>query len=305
MNRGNRRKTTYNSRYAKRRKKLLRKKLIAVGACLVVVAAIVFVLVTLANKPSDNKKTVSEEPKSTELSTEAATEKITEKETETEQKTETKDGIIESKNGKTLYLTFDDGPSENTDEILEILDQYGVKATFFVLAIEGEEDHYKEIIERGHEIGVHSTSHDYDTVYANLDSFKEDVSYCRNLVEEATGHKLFLYRFPGGTNNEVHNVSISSCIEYLDSVELKHFDWNVSSGDAAGVTVDKEEIKNNIFEQVRGNNDEVIVVLMHDSSAKTTTVEALREYLPILIEEGFGFSKITPDTPEITFSAYD
>ncbi|MCQ2512785.1 MAG: polysaccharide deacetylase [Lachnospiraceae bacterium] len=305
MNRRTPKKTTYNRRYAKRRKKLLQRQLLMAGACMVVIAAIVFVLVALANKQPENKKTVSEKPTSTEQQTEVPTETITEKESSPEQKPETKDGVIKSKNGKTLYLTFDDGPSENTDAILDILNQYGVKATFFVLAIEGEEDHYKEILNRGHEIGVHSTSHDYGIVYANLDSFKEDVSYCRNLVEGATGHKLFLYRFPGGTNNEVHNVSISSCIEYLDSVGLKHFDWNVSSGDAAGVTVDKEEIKNNILEQVRGKSDEVMVVLMHDSYAKTTTVEALRELLPVLIEEGFGFSKITPDTPEITFSAYD
>ncbi len=278
----------------------------AAGICLVIVAAVVFLLVSIGNE-NETKKTEEPNAVETEIETEKITEKETEKTTETEpeKKADSGDGTIESKNGKTLYLTFDDGPSENTDEILDILDQYGVKATFFVLAIEGEEERYKEILERGHEIGVHSTYHDYDILYANLDAFIDDVSSCRNFIEATTGHKLFLYRFPGGTNNEVHSVPISSCIDYLESAGLKHFDWNVSSGDAAGVTVDKEEIKNNIFEQVRGSDNETMVVLMHDSIAKTTTVEALREYLPVLIEEGFGFSKITPDTPEITFTPYD
>ncbi len=297
----------YNSRYVKRRKKVLFKKLMVLGICFFVVAAIVAVLaLTVGKKKNSHLSDDKNEQIVTEIKseTEEVNEKVTEKETETEAETP-KDVIIESKNGKTLYLTFDDGPSENTNEILDILDQYGVKATFFVLAINGAEEQYKEILNRGHEIGVHSANHNYDTLYANLDAFKEDVSTCRNFLEEVTGHKIFLYRFPGGTNNEVHNVSISSCIEYLNSVGLKHFDWNISSGDAAGVTVDKEEIKNNIFEQVRGKEDEAMVVLMHDSSAKTTTVEALREYLPVLIEEGYGFSKITPNTPEIAFSPFD
>lgn len=299
-----RRKVQYNRRYARKRKKLLLRKLLAVGLSIITVGLIVTVLVLIGGRKTEIE---SQQTETKEVVETFAVETQTEKETEkvTEKKPETKDGVIESRNGKTLYLTFDDGPSENTDAVLDILDQYNVKATFFVLAINGEEERYKKILDKGHEIGVHSASHDYGTIYANLDTFKEDVNACRNFVEGITGHHIFLYRFPGGTNNEVHNVPISSCIEFLDSVGLRHFDWNVSSGDAAGTTVDKETIKNNIFEQVRGGSYETMVVLMHDSSAKTTTVEALREFLPVLIDEGFGFSKITENTPEVTFSPYD
>ena len=181
----------------------------------------------------------------------------------------------------------------------------GKSSTIKAIVNEYREEEYREIIRRGHEIGVHSTSHDYGVLYADIDAFIEDVSTCRDYVENVTGHRLFLYRFPGGTNNQVHDVSISRCIEYLQSVGLTHFDWNISSGDAAGITVDKEELVNNLLGRIHENGNSTLVVLMHDSAVKTTTLEALKEVLPILIQEGYGFSKITTETPQIYFEAYD
>ena len=238
------------------------------------------------------------------MTEEITTEEVTTEEAVPQPETD-EDGAIIATNGQTIYLTFDDGPSDSTYQILDILDEYQVKATFFVLLNEYREEEYREIIRRGHEIGVHSTSHDYDILYANLDAFIDDVSACRNYVEDVTGHGLFLYRFPGGTNNQVHEVSISRCIEYLQSVGLTHFDWNISSGDAAGITVEKEELVGNLLNRIHENGSDTLVVLMHDSAVKTTTIDALREVLPILIKEGYGFSKITPQTPQIDFPAYD
>lgn len=291
-----------NSRYQKRRRQTRIKKAILALILLVAVLAAVIVVLTVTKKkaqereePTGETETVTEEVASEEVTTEPVT---TQPETDG-------DGGIVATNGQTIYLTFDDGPSDSTWQILDILDEYNVKATFFVLLNEYRDEEYREIIRRGHEIGVHSTSHDYDILYANLDAFIDDVSTCRNYVEDVTGHGVFLYRFPGGTNNQVHEVSISQCIEYLQSVGLTHFDWNVSSGDAAGITVDKDELVYNLLSRIHENGSDTLVVLMHDSAIKTTTIEALREVLPTLIQEGYGFSKITPQTPQIDFPAYD
>lgn len=279
---------------------MIKKAILALIIVACVLAAVIVVLAVTKKKPEQEEITTAE----TETETVTVTEELTTEELTTLPEID-EDGAIVSSNGQTIYLTFDDGPSDSTYQILDILDEYHVKATFFVLRYDYRDEEYREIIRRGHEIGVHSTSHDYNIMYANLDAFIDDVSSCRNYVEDVTGHGLFLYRFPGGTNNQVHEVSISRCIEYLQSVGLTHFDWNISSGDAAGITVEKEELVNNLLDRIHGNGNDTLVVLMHDSAVKTTTIEALREVLPILIKEGYGFSKITPQTPQIDFPAYD
>lgn len=275
-------------------------KALAISAIVIFAAILAVVAVLLASVKTRNNK---EEISTIVPEIESSIPEITIPEEAIQE--ETIDGTIESTNGQTIFLTFDDGPSDNTDRVLEILDQYGVKATFFVLENEGRADQLKKVASKGHEIAVHSSCHDYDTLYADLDSFKADVYSCMNFIENTIGKRPFLYRFPGGTNNQVHYVSISACIDFLKSEDLTHFDWNISSGDAAGVTVDTETIVDNVLSRIHENGSDTLVVLMHDSSSKTTTVEALERVLPILIDEGYGFSKIKRDTTQINFEAYD
>lgn len=289
-----------NSRQQRRqRQTTIQKAVLALILLVIILTAVVVILIVTKKKPEEEPETST-----LQIETETSKEEQTTEE-ETTQPEVDDDGRIIGTNGQMIYLTFDDGPGESTYQLLDILDTYNIKATFFVLLNEYCEDEYREIIRRGHEIGVHSTSHDYGILYADLDAFIYDVSACRDYVENVTGHRLFLYRFPGGTNNQVHDVSISRCIEYLQSVGLTHFDWNISSGDAAGITVDKEELVNNLLGRIHENGNSTLVVLMHDSAVKTTTLEALKEVLPILIQEGYGFSKITQETPQIYFEAYD
>lgn len=178
-----------------------------------------------------------------------------------------------------VYLTFDDGPSANTDRILDILNQYGVKATFFVVAKEGYTDQYRRIVEDGHTLAMHSYSHKYSEIYASLDAYKEDLTKLHDFLYELTGEDCTIVRFPGGSSNTVSHVDMRELIDYLNEENMVYYDWNVSSGDASGGKKSIAQIKKNVL----GNIDQYsnAVVLFHDASGKDSTVDAL----PAIIEE--------------------
>lgn len=189
--------------------------------------------------------------------------------------TEIKDGI------RKVYLTFDDGPSDNTDEILDILAHYNVKATFFVVAKNdvGSTRLYNRILNEGHTLAMHSYTHVYNQVYASLDSYKNDVLQLQNFIEKETGYRPMLYRFPGGSSNTVMNINIQDCIQFLDEEGITFFDWNVSSGDATGNGYPANVIADNVLTGIK--EFENSIVLLHDASSKDATVESL----PIIIEK--------------------
>jgi len=177
-----------------------------------------------------------------------------------------------------VYLTFDDGPSTNTDEILDILEQHNVKATFFVCGKPNAKytDLYKRIVNDGHTLGMHSYSHKYSELYASLDSFKEDTDKLRIFLYETTGVWSSFYRFPGGSSNTVSKVDMHELLDYLESSDVTFFDWNVSAGDdKAGAN--KDTIYANIVNNVPRFKH--CVVLMHDAADKKSTVEALPEII--------------------------
>ena len=177
-----------------------------------------------------------------------------------------------------VYLTFDDGPSTYTDEILDILEQHNVKATFFVCGKPNAKytDLYKRIVNDGHTLGMHSYSHKYSELYASLDSFKEDTDKLRIFLYETTGVWSSFYRFPGGSSNTVSKVDMHELIDYLESSDVTFFDWNVSAGDdKAGAN--KDTIYANIVNNVPRFKH--CVVLMHDAADKKSTVEALPEII--------------------------
>ena len=184
--------------------------------------------------------------------------------------------------GKTkICLTFDDGPSVYTDDILDILDKYGVKATFFVNGKEGYDEQYRRIVAEGHSLGMHSYTHDYSKVYADLDSFADDLYQLHTYLYELTGVDCELYRFPGGSSNNASKVDMERCIQYLNAKGIRYFDWNVSSGDASGGYKSADTIAFNVLSQIKALDADTIVVLFHDASGKSTTVEAL----PFIIEK--------------------
>lgn len=214
--------------------------------------------------------------------------------TESVEQADATDGDI--LNGKKVYLTFDDGPSIYTEEILDILQEENVKATFFVVAKdESYNDDYNRIVSDGHTLAMHSYSHEYNKVYADLDSFKEDVDSIHDLLYDVTGVDVKYYRFPGGSSNTVSHVDIQSCISYLDEKGYTYFDWNALNGDAVTDKLTPEQLNDNIMKYVRNNQGDS-VVLMHDMSARHTTVEALPELIHTLKEEGYELVPIDDDT---------
>jgi len=200
---------------------------------------------------------------------------------------------------KYAYLTFDDGPSDNTYPILDILDQYQVKATFFMVSKPDEVSmqRCKAIADRGHALGMHSHTHVYSEIYATLDSFKADVQGIHDWLYEATGQDVRLYRFPGGSSNTVSNVDINTMIDYVTSMGYIYYDWNVSSGDASGKPVSAEEMIENIKSQSQGYSR--VMILMHDTNVKTETVRALPGIIEALQSAGYQIVPIKNNTRPI------
>ncbi|ABZ83621.1 polysaccharide deacetylase, putative [Heliomicrobium modesticaldum Ice1] len=204
---------------------------------------------------------------------------------------------------KTAYLTFDDGPSENTLAVLDILAQYQVKATFFVNgnATDFGRAAYRRIAREGHALGNHTYSHLYGKVYASIEAFMEDVRRLDELIAEETGIRPDILRFPGGSNNRVSPgrgfmVALSRRVV---EAGYQYFDWNVDSLDASKATPDKDLIVNAVARQSAGQK--AVIVLFHDSPAKKTTVEALPEIIERLQHEGYSFDVLGKSAYAVKF----
>ena len=186
-----------------------------------------------------------------------------------------------AENVKHVYLTFDDGPSENTGAVLDILKQYNVKATFFVIGKTDQAslDLYKRIVDEGHSLGIHSYTHKYTQVYESMESFQNDVLSLQAHLKSVTGQDVHLYRFPGGSSNRVSKVPIEDCIRFLSENGFTYFDWNATNGDATGRDIPVEEMVSSVVTEL--DKYQNLTVLMHDGSGKQKTVEAL----PAIIEQ--------------------
>lgn len=189
---------------------------------------------------------------------------------------------------KVAYLTFDDGPStKSTPKILDILKEEGVKATFFV---QGQNvNYYPEIFKRihdeGHAIGHHSYSHDYNYLYSSMDNFMSDIYKTERKMQEVLGSdfKTHLLRFPGGAFGSKK----LKYAEYAASKGYINYNWNALNGDAEGHGLSSARLINRLKSTV-GNQKEV-VILMHDTNAKASTVESLPTAIKYLRDKGYEF----------------
>ena len=200
--------------------------------------------------------------------------------------------------GKIIYLTFDDGPSIYTNEILNILDKYKIKATFFVVCSNNLEEYTKKYIEKGHTIGLHSCTHKYSNIYSSEESYFNDLNYLSSLVENYTGYKSKYIRFPGGSSNTVSRFNrgiMTKLSNKLKENGYKYFDWNIDSNDAAGAN--SNQIYSNVIGALENNNRNISMVLMHDT--KSSTKDALDSIIKDALQMGYTFANINDYTPEV------
>lgn len=201
----------------------------------------------------------------------------------------------------TVYLTFDDGPSQYTQSILYYLDKYNIKATFFVVP-SGSEDSknlLRQIAAAGHTIGVHSATHVYKDIYASVDDYLSDFKIAYDRIYEATGIKCELFRFPGGSKNDFNEATRDDIIAEMTRRGFVYFDWNVDSNDAGGAGW--TEMYVNVLEQVADANRSV--VLMHDHNNGYNTVLVLEDIIKALIEDprGYKFGQLSSAVKPVQF----
>ena len=194
---------------------------------------------------------------------------------------------------KIVYLTFDDGPSKTiTPEILRILKDYNIEATFFVLGSMAEKspELIREIKDKGHAIGNHSYSHKYDIIYKNMDNFLQEIKSTEKVLKDILGQDFYtkLLRFPGGSSGDVK-------IPYIEAAKARGYDvydWNALNGDSEAIDVAKDKlIERLILTESKVKKGELIV-LMHDTYGKETTVEALPAIIEYLRDKGYTFRKL-------------
>ena len=202
--------------------------------------------------------------------------------------------------GKICYLTFDDGPTDNTLKILKILKAKNVLATFFVVDTPQTKINYiSQAYADGHTIGFHTASHNYSHIYSSVNAYYKDFNAIVNKVKSIIGVNSFVMRFPGGSSNQISSHYSKGIMSYLTSTQgvakygYTYFDWNVDSGDASG-KLSASKIVNNVLQGAKGKNS--ICLLMHDAAAKTTTVDALPGIIKGLKEQGFTFKPLTKES---------
>lgn len=209
---------------------------------------------------------------------------------------------------KTIYLTFDDGPSMYlTSKVLDVLKEKNVRATFFVIGpkIDALRHLVKREYDEGHAIGLHSYSHKYEKIYQSDEAFWNDIELIKQKVFEITGNTSKIIRFPGGSSNNIskhYNKKIMTRLtkEAYDYGYV-YFDWNVSSGDAGG-TKNSTKIYNNVISSL---TDEANIVLMHDIDINTGTLKALPKIIDYALKNGYTFDVLTENTPVVHHTVHN
>lgn len=199
-----------------------------------------------------------------------------------------------------VYLTFDDGPSSSsTPQILDILKEKGVHASFFIINYsEGNKPLIQREIDEGHTVCVHGYSHVYSEVYANDEAAMNNIYRLQNKIKEDFNYDTKYIRFPGGSSNTVsksYSRGIMSRItERVLSEGYKYFDWNVGSGDAGGAK-SSDDVYNNVIDGL--SLDKANVVLMHDFGGNQKTIDALPRIIDYCLANGYRIEAINEYTP--------
>ena len=208
------------------------------------------------------------------------------------------DTVVSAENCKIIYLTFDDGPSiVVNNKILDILKNENVKATFFVVGykINGKEQTLKRIYSEGHSIGLHTYTHKYRQIYANDNTFIDEMDKTAFEVEKVVGFSPVVIRFPSGSKKHLSK----NLLEKLHAKNYKIYDWNLSLSDG----LDYNTSPDKLFKEATQKciNPSKIFLLAHCDQPNKTTCEALPKIIKYYKDLGYEFKTITTDTPEYHF----
>ena len=207
--------------------------------------------------------------------------------------------LDKKKNIGTIYLTFDDGPSNNTSTILDILKQEDIKATFFLVNFNSSYNPVvKRIYDEGHSIGIHSYTHNYKLIYSSVSAYFDDLNKMNDKIKTITGSDTKLLRFPGGSSNTISSFNkgiMTTLVKEVTNAGYHYFDWNVDSSDAWSAR-NSNDVYNNVINNLKKGTN---IVLMHDLSSNEKTVNVLEKIIKDAKEKGYIFANITMNTKEI------
>lgn len=198
---------------------------------------------------------------------------------------------------KTFYLTFDDGPSQYTDEILDVLAEQNVKGTFFIVGdcIPGREELLRRIVDEGHALAIHTNTHKYGEIYASVEAFLTDFDMVRNRIAEVTGVECDIFRFPGGSINSYNRATCTAIISEMTRRGFTYYDWNISAGDATASPTERS-VTNTLLEQYPKYDRAII--LTHE---KSFSAAVLATVLPEMLEAGYHFETMDSAVEPVIF----
>lgn len=216
------------------------------------------------------------------------------------------DPKIQKTGPKIAYLTFDDGPSRNTPLLLKTLKAANVHATFFVIGVNCKTypDAVKQEAGQGHVVGIHSWTHKYSYIYANMTNFMQDFNELRTYLTQQLGTAPDICRFPGGTNNTVSlhynkNHIMRQAVAEVEAMGIRPIDWTVSAGDAEKRIPSSSQMVRRVISEVGDTHQPVI--LMHDWGGRTNTIQALPLMIRELKAKGYSFGTLSSRSQVILF----
>lgn len=284
--------------YRKKRVKRIKKIIVTLCIILFILPIVLSVILLFRVRTLEHKiETIVSENHLEEGSGETGADVVKAKEKQT-----VSPAAVEPAPSKKVYLTFDDGPSKQTEKVLDVLKKKNVKATFFVIGREDEfsQGIYKRIVKEGHTLGMHSYSHIYKEIYGSLDGFKKDFQKISDYLFKVTGQRSAFYRFPGGSSNSVNQFPVEEYTAFLHEQGVMYMDWNVIAANGTTDNVTKEEMVKSVMDGVARYNTSV--VLMYDSADKKMTAESLEEVIDNLQAGGYELLPIDAETVPVHHS---
>lgn len=290
-------------RERKRREERRRKRIRALAILIAFIVLVILIIVGISKCSKKNSQSISNNTSNvTATATPSATLMPTDSSFSSIPQASEQNDIMKilrnSGQKKCVYLTFDDGPTDNiTPQILDTLRRYGVKATFFQIGslIDANPDMARRVYEEGHLLANHTNAHNYAKLYVSTDTFMNEINECYEKIKSVTGDENYfkLVRFPGGgfeSSADSYSPVKQECKKTLKQYGFYYCDWNALTGDAEGKKKDAQELLEYMIENLDGEDN--VVVLMHDAAAKQATADALGSVIEYFMDQGYTFKTL-------------